>query len=173
MFHFLNVRDTLLYFLFLLYYFSPTTHSRTTTHPTFTAKKMKWIFLTVFLACVVASRADDTYFEEEGDLGDARLGFITVGSDGSTSLTFNATSIQNAVIVGLFILVLGALLVPLFGAFDEETGYGYGYEQPSGYQTGYEQPSTGYSTYSKRYTSTNMLFCLICSTNCDHTRVKR
>ena len=43
---------------------------------------------------------------EEAEDGEARLGYITVASDGSTSLTFNATSIQNAVILGLFILVL-------------------------------------------------------------------
>jgi hypothetical protein len=49
-----------------------------------------------------------------------------------------------------FILVLGALLLPLFGIFgEEEEGYGYGYEQ-TGYQTGYEQPSSGYNTFSKR-----------------------
>ncbi len=111
---------------------------------------MKWLYTVLalaFLACnVVAEDLDE--FEE----GDARLGFITVGTDGSTSLTFNATSIQNAVIVGLFILVLGALLLPLFGAFGEEesSGYGYGYEQTA-YSSGYEQPSSGYNTYSKRY----------------------
>ena len=90
---------------------------------------------------------------EEAEDGEARLGYITVASDGSTSLTFNATSIQNAVILGLFILVLGALLLPLFGIFGEEdTGYGYGYEQ-TGYQSGYEAPSSGYSTFSKRSVS--------------------
>lgn len=105
---------------------------------------MMWKILTValFATCVCADLV-----EEEGD---ARLGYITVGNSGATTLTFNATSIQNAVILGLFILVLGALLLPLFGIFGEEdTGYGYGYEQ-TGYQSGYEAPSSGYSTFSKR-----------------------
>jgi hypothetical protein len=116
---------------------------------------MKWMYTVAAVALIFA--AHTSAFEVEDDVidenneGEARLGYITVASDGSTSLTFNATSIQNAVILGLFILVLGALLLPLFGIFGEEeqTGYGYGYEQ-TGYQTGYEQPSSGYSTFSKR-----------------------
>ena len=107
---------------------------------------MKWLFALATLA-VLATSAMGYQTEEEGE---ARLGFINVGSDGTTSLTFNATSIQNAVILGLFILVLGALLLPLFGIFGEEdTGYGYGYEQTS-YNSGYEAPTSGYSTFSKR-----------------------
>ena len=115
---------------------------------------MKWIIAIAAVALfAAAAHAEDDISEEEGE---ARLGYITVAADGSTSLTFNATSIQNAVILGLFILVLGALLLPLFGVFgEEETGYGYGYEQQqgaTGYDaaTGYEQPSTGYNTFSKR-----------------------
>jgi len=112
---------------------------------------MKWLLTILTLSLLAAARA------EEAEEGDARLGYITVGSDGSTSITFNATSIQNAVILGLFVLVLGALVLPLFGVslgslFGDDagtdTGYGYGYEQP---QTGYEQPATGYgSSFSKR-----------------------
>ncbi len=122
---------------------------------------MKWLYTVVavaFLACS-ASAVDEDDFESED--GSARLGFITVGTDGSTSLTFNATSIQNAVIIGLFILVLGALLLPLFGAFGEEesSGYGYGYEQ-SGYSNGYEQSASGYNTYSKRYLPHNLSLLL-------------
>merc|ERR1712223_1482190 len=52
--------------------------------------------------------------------GEARLGFISVGTGGDTTLTFNATSIQNAIILGLFILVLGALVLPLFGVAETE-----------------------------------------------------
>lgn len=114
---------------------------------------MKWIIAIATIALfATAAHAEEDLAED----GEARLGFITVASDGSTSLTFNATSIQNAVILGLFILVLGALLLPLFGVFgEEETGYGYGYEQQSasGYEqpaSGYEQPASGYSTFSKR-----------------------
>lgn len=109
---------------------------------------MKWTFAIATLALLCHSaRAISVEEEEEGD---ARLGFITVGNNGATTLTFNATSIQNAVILGLFILVLGALLLPLLGVFgeEEETGYGYGYEQSGGYSTGYEQPES--SGYTKR-----------------------
>jgi len=92
---------------------------------------MKWIISTVVcLALFAASNAEELVEEN----GDARLGFISVGSGGATTLTFNATSIQNAIILGLFILVLGALVLPLFGvsvAEEEPTGYGYGYEQPA------------------------------------------
>merc|ERR1712025_3165 len=98
------------------------------------------------LALFASACAED--FEQED--GEARLGYITVGSGGATTLTFNATSIQNAIILGLFILVLGALVLPLFGiSMDgaaEETGYGYGYEQPA---YGYEDASA-YQGYSKR-----------------------
>ena len=103
---------------------------------------MKWIILTV--ALFATAYAD--LVEEEGD---ARLGYITVGDSGATTLTFNATSIQNAIILGLFILVLGALVLPLFGVSmgeTEETGYGYGYEQPA---YAYEESASGYG-YAKR-----------------------
>jgi len=98
---------------------------------------------------LLASAYAEDLVENEGD---ARLGYITVGDSGATTLTFNATSIQNAVILGLFILVLGALVLPLFGVsmgdFVEDTGsgYGYGYEQPA--YAEYDQ--SAYSTYSKR-----------------------
>merc|ERR1712079_597991 len=69
--------------------------------------KMKWQYAILAFALFSAASAE-TYEEEEGD---PRLGYIAVGSDGTTSITFNATSIQNAVILGLFILVLGALIL--------------------------------------------------------------
>lgn len=107
---------------------------------------MKWIILTVASLALFASVKAD-----ELDEGSARLGYITVGNSGATTLTFNATSIQNAVILGLFIIVLGALVLPLFGitagdSFDDSQsqGYGYGYEQA---EYGYQEP---YSQYSKR-----------------------
>merc|ERR1712099_215654 len=90
---------------------------------------MKRIILS--LALFASACAED--FEQED--GEARLGYITVGSGGATTLTFNATSIQNAVILGLFILVLGALVLPLFGvSMDEyisDSGSGSGYGQYS------------------------------------------
>lgn len=109
---------------------------------------MKWQYAVLAFAAISAVSCE-TYEEEDGD---ARLGYITVGSNGATSITFNATSIQNAVILGLFVLVLGALVLPLFGislgslfgSESSDTGYGYGYEQQ------YESPATGYQSFSKR-----------------------
>merc|ERR1711894_54683 len=100
---------------------------------TTTQIKMKWQYAILAFALFSAASAEN-YEEEDGD---ARLGYISVGSDGTTSITFNATSIQNAVILGLFILVLGALILPLlgislgslFGSDSSDTGYGYGFDQ--------------------------------------------
>jgi hypothetical protein len=109
---------------------------------------MKW-FLSVAIVAVLALSANAFELEEEGD---PRVGFFSVGTNGATTLTFNATSIQNAVIVALFIIVLGALIIPLFGQPDEgyesSSGYGYGYEQPSYGSSAYETPS--YHGYAKR-----------------------
>merc|ERR1711978_88253 len=115
--------------------------------------KMKWQYAILAFALFAASSAE-TYEEEEGD---PRLGYVSVGSDGTTSITFNATSIQNAVILGLFVLVLGALVLPLFGislgglfGSDSDTGYGYGYEQPAYTSDGYDVPASSYQSFSKR-----------------------
>jgi len=112
---------------------------------------MKWIFAVAAIALFAGVRAE----EEDFEANDPRLGYITVGSSGDTSITFNATSIQNAVILGLFLLVLGALILPLLGinVFDEGTGYGYGYEH-TGYESAhsaYGQPSSSYGhSFAKR-----------------------
>merc|ERR1719158_849940 len=113
---------------------------------------MKYAVLALALSCT-AVRCEAV--EEEG--GDARLGYVSVGSDGTTSITFNATSIQNAVILGLFVLVLGALVLPLFGislgglfGSDSDTGYGYGYEQPAYTSDGFDAPASSYQSFSKR-----------------------
>merc|ERR1712176_727646 len=107
--------------------------------------KMKWQYAILAFALFAASSAE-TYEEEEGD---PRLGYISVGSDGTTSITFNATSIQNAVILGLFILVLGALILPLFGIDSSDTGYGYGFDQAT-YDQGFESSANAYNSFSKR-----------------------
>jgi len=117
---------------------------------------MKWQYCLLALV-IVSSVSCDIYTEEEGD---ARLGYVSVGSNGDTSITFNATSIQNAVILGLFVLVLGALVLPLFGislaslfggSADADSGYGYGYEQASyDGSTGYDAPASSYQSFSKR-----------------------
>jgi len=106
---------------------------------------MKWIILTVVSLAFFAT-AHAELVEEDGD---ARLGFISVGNDGATTLQFNATSIQNAIILALFVMVLGALVVPLFGgAAEEETsGYGYGYEQPA---SAYDEAAVSSYGYAKR-----------------------
>ena len=112
--------------------------------------KMKWQYAILAFALFSAASAE-ALMEEEGD---PRLGYISVGSDGTTSITFNATSIQNAVILGLFLLVLGALLLPLFGInMGEETGYGegYGYETSGYEEPAYQEPASGYGAgYAKR-----------------------
>jgi len=120
-----------------LFHTSPLPHTHTYT--------MKWLFALAAVAVLASSACAYEYEGEEQ--GDARLGFINVGSDGVTSLTFNATSIQNAVVLLLFLGLIGALIAPLFlGAAEAEADAGYGYTQES---TGYEEPSTGYG-YAKR-----------------------
>jgi len=120
------------YLLHSLHLHLPSSYLITSQHPkTYQKKTMKSIISTIVCLAFFAS-AHALEVEE----GDARLGFISVGDSGATTLTFNATSIQNAIILGLFILVLGALVLPLFGVSleeEEETGYGYGYEQPAEY----------------------------------------
>merc|ERR1739844_368014 len=120
---------------------------RTQSHNTTRHKiKMKWQYAILAFALFAASSAE-TYEEEEGD---PRLGYIAVGSDGTTS-------IQNAVILGLFILVLGALILPLFGislgslfgSDSSDTGYGYGFDQAT-YDQGFESSANAYNSFSKR-----------------------
>jgi len=111
---------------------------------------MKWMILTVislaFFAQCHASEAEE----------EARLGYITVGNSGATTLTFNATSIQNAIILGLFILVLGALVLPLFGvSMDGE------YEEPAGYGYGYDQAEYGYDPAAYNYQKRSVDFAPI------------
>merc|ERR1712111_208564 len=122
----------------------------TTTHKI----KMKWQYAILAFALFSAASAEN--YEEES--GDPRLGYISVGSDGTTSITFNATSIQNAVILGLFILVLGALILPLFGVSlgslfgsdSADTGYGYGFDKTADFSSGYQTSGEAYNSFSKR-----------------------
>jgi len=112
---------------------------------------MKWLYVIATAALFASAYAYELEGEEDGE---ARLGYIAVASNGDTSLTFNATSIQNAVILGLFLLVLGALLLPLFGInMGEEEGYGegYGYEATGYEEPAYQEPASGYGAgYAKR-----------------------
>merc|ERR1719384_1782083 len=62
---------------------------------------------------------------DDKEEGDERLGYYSISSAGASTLSFNATSVQNMVILGLLLLVLGALILPLFGIeifADETTG---------------------------------------------------
>ena len=118
---------------------------------------MKWQYAILALALAASAASATETFEEE-DVGDARLGYITVGSSGATSITFNATSIQNAVILGLFTLVLGALILPLFGVSlgslfgsdSADTGYGYGFDKTADFSSGYQTSGEAYNSFSKR-----------------------
>jgi len=118
---------------------------------------MKWIYA---LAAVALFASSALAYDVEEEEGDARLGYFNVAG-GVTTLTFNATSIQNAVILLLFVGLIGALIAPLLlGAGGStpvveptgDAGYGYGYGQE---QTGYADPS-GYAGYAKRSLITHL-----------------
>jgi len=92
--------------------------------------------LIYFLCAIIVGANCQTETEE----GNGRVGYYTVTSDGTSTLTFNATSIQNGVILGFLVLVLGALILPLLGvnlfSFEDEftsasttdsTAYGQSY----------------------------------------------
>merc|ERR1712244_50441 len=76
-------------------------------------------YLLCLLVTVASVRGEST------EDGEARVGYYSINSAGASTLTFNATSIQNAVLLGFIVLVLGALILPLFGvnllASDEYT----------------------------------------------------
>jgi len=116
---------------------------------------MKWIY--AFAAIALFASSALAYDTEESEDGDARLGYYNV-VNGVTSLTFNATSIQNAVVLLLFLGLIGALIVPLFlqgGAAvpvpaPANDGYGYGYGQEQVYD------DAGYGGYAKRSLLSNL-----------------
>jgi len=95
--------------------------------------------LTVVCIIALTHTVSAVSYEE----GDERLGYINIASDGTTNVIFNATSIQNGVILGLLVLVLGALILPLFGiplsslfsADSADSGYANnGYDNKNAYQ---------------------------------------
>merc|ERR1739838_461688 len=66
---------------------------------------------------------DTIPYEEE-----ARLAYYTTTGDGSTFMTFNGTSMQNLVVLGVLVVVLASLLLPylglsngIFGLFSDES----------------------------------------------------
>ncbi|XP_076062339.1 uncharacterized protein LOC143037685 [Oratosquilla oratoria] len=102
------------------------------------------IFLIAAVLCFASVvRAEDVEkMEEEG-----RFGFLTLDNNGAT-LTFNSTSIQYAVLIGLAVLLGSLILLPLFG-LSLGSIFNSGYEAPVyGYDTsGY---ASSYSSYAKR-----------------------
>jgi len=117
---------------------------------------MKWIY--AFAAIALFASSALAYETEEAEDGDARLGYYSV-VNGVTQLTFNATSIQNAVVLLLFLGLIGALIVPLFlqgGATaaavpaPANDGYGYGYGQEQVYD------DASYGGYAKRSLLSNL-----------------
>ncbi|KAK8403638.1 hypothetical protein O3P69_000019 [Scylla paramamosain] len=84
----------------------------------------------------------------EKETGDPRVGFLSVDDDGAT-LTFNSTSLQYAVVIGVVLLILGLVVVPLLGfdlaklfsSRDDYDAYGYSYDQDN---------YSSYTSYAKR-----------------------
>jgi len=102
----------------------------------------------------------------------ARFAFVNLNSDGSVSFTFNATSLQYALLAALTALVLASILLPLLGLIgvgSSEPDYSYAYTDQSGYSgssydvppPAYGAPSYGGSSYSKRlFTFINMWYII-------------
>ena len=65
-----------------------------------------------FLFLLVNYSYSEEKFTEEGE---ARLAYYTTTGDGSTFATFNGTSMQNLVILGIISVVLASLLLPYLG----------------------------------------------------------
>ncbi|XP_027239076.1 uncharacterized protein [Penaeus vannamei] len=108
-------------------------------------------FVAVALLCLfaVARAEDDNSLEET-----ARFGFLSLDDNGAT-LSFNSTSLQTAVVVGVILLILALVLVPLLGfdlaklfAGKESYDYpNYAYDNTQGYSS--------YTSYAQR--SLNLL----------------
>ena len=68
--------------------------------------------LLLLLKFSLAVNADLLTNPEEGE---ARLAYYTTTGDGSSFMTFNGTSMQNVVVLGVILVVLGSLLLPYYG----------------------------------------------------------
>jgi hypothetical protein len=86
----------------------------------------------------------------------ARFGFFSVNSDGSVSLTFNATSLEYLLLAALTALTLAAILLPLLGLVGKsEPDYSYAYVDQQGYAvpsygaTGAAYPGAGSGGYKR------------------------
>lgn len=103
-------------------------------------------FVAIALLCLfaVARAEDDSSLEET-----ARFGFLSLDNSGAT-LSFNSTSLQTVVVVGVILLILALVLVPLLGfdlaklfAGKESYDYpNYAYDNTQGYSS--------YTSYAQR-----------------------
>ena len=57
---------------------------------------------------------DETFVEEPIE-NDPRLAYFTNTAEGLSYATFNGTSMQNLVVLGVILVVLGSLLLPYYG----------------------------------------------------------
>lgn len=135
-------------------------HPQTLTHiffPSFpdTMKQFVCVLLAVCLSVASAALPKETArkarMEENGiadtDGGAGRFGFLTINDDGA-SLTFNSTSLQYAVVIGVVLLILALVVVPLLG-FDIAKLFAPrdGYDSNYGYEGDYY---SSYTSYAKR-----------------------
>ncbi|XP_050692935.1 uncharacterized protein LOC126983848 [Eriocheir sinensis] len=81
------------------------------------------------------------------DEGAGRFGFLTVNEEGA-KLTFNSTSLQYAVVIGVVLLILGLVVIPLIG-FDVAKLFSPrdSYDNHYGYDT---NNYSSYTSYAKR-----------------------
>jgi hypothetical protein len=68
------------------------------------------ILILMLIHCSKAENIEKLSYEDE-----ARLAYYTTTGDGASFMTFNGTSMQNLVVLGVIIVVLGSLLLPYFG----------------------------------------------------------
>lgn len=94
---------------------------------------------------------EDLMMESEGNLHETpRFGFLNLNNDGAT-LTFNSTSLQYAVVIGIILLVVALVAIPLLGLDlanvfaprDDYYPYHQGYDQTQGYSS--------YTNFAKRF----------------------
>ncbi|XP_042204231.1 uncharacterized protein LOC121853905 [Homarus americanus] len=104
------------------------------------------VFAVLCLAAFASAETSNLIDEQEGlEEGTPRFGFLSFDNSGAT-LTFNSTSLQYAVVIGIFVVFAALIIIPLLGfnlasLFSSRDSYGYD-------NTHYYDPNTAYSTYS-------------------------
>ncbi|XP_071546805.1 uncharacterized protein [Panulirus ornatus] len=102
------------------------------------------VLTVLFMAALASAETENEALKET-----SRFGFLNLDGDSST-VTFNSTSLQYAVIAGIVILLVALVVVPLLGfdlatlfsARDGYDPYNYGYDQNNAYSS--------YTSYAKR-----------------------